>query len=194
MGFSSNSRKIGAVICIGCIRPGSGMAIGFLFGLDFLFLYWGIAFTTASRSTIFLYNHPFWVALGAHFVVQGDRLIPAKVLGLPAFTFQVFVIAFFSYVLWFWIIIQFPVSKLTAFTFLAPLFGVIMGSVLLAEPVTPLVWLGMVLVGGGIYVINRPPRKNRAVGNGIEKMGFEVWAKEKVGSVSKKYCRGKLKI
>ncbi|HOP48793.1 MAG TPA: DMT family transporter [Desulfobacteraceae bacterium] len=226
-----------------------GMVIGFLFGMDFLFLYWGIAFTTASRSNIFLYTHPFWVALGAHFVLQGDRLTPAKVFGLcmafagvlavfgarsaelpdgywigdlmevvaaifwgattlyikktvqqkpithyqtlfaqlfysapvlgigslifecdrglnlsgpilAAFAFQVFVVAFFSYVLWFWMIIQYPVSKLTAFTFLAPLFGVILGSVLLSEPVTPLVWLGMALVGGGIYVINRPAGKN----------------------------------
>lgn len=226
-----------------------GMVIGFLFGMDFLFLYWGIAFTTASRSNIFLYTHPFWVALGAHFVLQGDRLTPAKVFGLcmafagvlavfgarsadlpdgywigdlmevvaaifwgattlyikrtvqqkpinhyqtlfaqlfysapvlglgslifeydkglslsgpiiAAFAFQVFVVAFFSYILWFWMIIQYPVSKLTAFTFLAPLFGVIMGSVILSEPVTPLVWVGMALVGGGIYVINRPAGKN----------------------------------
>ncbi len=54
------------------------MMIGLLFGLDFLFLYWSVSFTTASRATIFLYSHPFWVALGAHFVVDQDRLHPAK--------------------------------------------------------------------------------------------------------------------
>jgi len=58
------------------------LMIGFLFGLDFLFLYWSVSFTTASRATIFLYSHPFWVAIGAHFALKQDRLRPGKVSGL----------------------------------------------------------------------------------------------------------------
>ena len=91
-------------------------------------------------------------------IFEGGKGLNLSTVVLVALAYQVFLIAFFSYVLWFWMIIQFPVSNLTAFTFLAPLFGVIMGSVLLSEPVTPLVWLGMALVGGGIYLVNRPPR------------------------------------
>jgi drug/metabolite transporter (DMT)-like permease len=224
-----------------------GWVIGCLFGLDFLFLYWGVAFTTASRSIIFLYTHPFWVALGAHFVLKGDRLNLWKGLGLvlafsgllavfsagsgslpagywigdlmevgaalfwaattvyikkmlqkrafshyqtlyaqllysipvlalgsllferstglhlsaavaAALAYQCVVVAFFSYVLWFWMISQFPISTLTAFTFLAPLFGVILGAVALSEPVSLPVWFGLALVGAGIYLVNRPAR------------------------------------
>ena len=46
------------------------IVIGLLFGLEFLFVYWGLSFTPASRSLIFLYTHPFWVALGAHFFYE----------------------------------------------------------------------------------------------------------------------------
>ena len=78
-------------------------------------------------------------------------------LVLTAFAYQCLVVAFFSYILWFWMISRFAVSVLTAFTFFAPLFGTVLGAIVLSEPVTPMVWIGMVLVGGGIYLVNRLP-------------------------------------
>ena len=221
--------------------------IGLLFGLDFLFLYWSVVFTTASRATIFLYSHPFWVALGAHFALSQDRLHPGKAAGLVlafaglwmvfriqspmlpenhwigdvmglaaavfwaattlyikrisqtvtlshyqtlfsqlifaipvllagsllfehdytlvlsppvlwAMAYQILVVAFFSYILWFWMIHNFAVSGLTAFTFLAPLFGVFFGAVILSEPVGIRVWSGLALVCTGIYLVNRSPK------------------------------------
>ena len=225
-----------------------GIVIGSLFGMEFLFIYWGLAFTTASRSVIFLYTHPFWVALGAHFLFKDDRLTVYKVIGLvlaftgilfvfgsrsihlpagywkgdlmelaaalfwasttlyvkrmsqnrdithyqtlfaqllysipvlaagwvifeklqgpqpsllvlAAFAYQCFVVAFFSYILWFWMISRFAVSNLTAFTFFAPVFGTILGAVILSEPVTFMVWVGLGLVGTGIYLVNRLPKQ-----------------------------------
>ena len=228
-----------------------GLVIGILFGLDFLFLYWGTSFTVASRSIIFLYTHPFWVALGAHFVLHDDKMSPAKGSGLllafagmvfvfrsgigqlpegywigdlmevaaaifwgattlyikrvassrpidhyqtlfaqlfysipvlalgwllfdtgkpvtlsaqalAAVGYQIFIVAFFSYVLWFWMIHTYPVSRLAAFTFLSPIFGVIFGGVFQGDPLTPALWMGLACVAGGIYLVNRPePGKPR---------------------------------
>jgi len=59
-----------------------GVVIGTLFALDFIFLYLGPVFTNASRAIIFLYTHPLWVALGAHFLLPHDRLTAVKGLGL----------------------------------------------------------------------------------------------------------------
>jgi len=221
-------------------------AIGILFGLEFVFLYWGLAFTHASRGVIFSYTHPFWVALGAHLLLPSDRLTALKgaglvlafaglvavfgaqsealdpqhwigdfmmlggglcwaattlyikkvvenrefthyqtmfsqlffsvpVLGvawlvfqrgeplsltapvLVAFGYQCVVVAFFSYLLWFWMIHRFSVSRLAAFTFLAPLFGVILSGLVLKEPIPLLLWIGLAFVGAGIYLVNRPP-------------------------------------
>jgi len=56
--------------------------IGLLFGLEFFFLYWSLVYTSVSRSLILLYTHPFWVALGAHFFLRGDKLTLSKLLGL----------------------------------------------------------------------------------------------------------------
>ena len=59
-----------------------GIVIGVLFGVEFLLLYWGPSFTDVSRAVIFLYSHPFWVALGAHFLLKDDRLTVSKTAGL----------------------------------------------------------------------------------------------------------------
>ena len=221
------------------------LVLGLLFGFDFLFLYWGPSFTDASRAVIFLYTQPLWTALGAHFILVGDRLNWAKGAGLllafgglaavftsrsatfgplywlgdlmevvaalfwastsiyikkviqnrpithfqtlfaqllysvpflaagwvifewdkpvalsplmvSAFLYQTFVVAFFSYLLWFWMIHRYQVSRLAAFTFLAPLFGVILSGLLLGESLTLPLWVGLGLVAAGIYLVNRP--------------------------------------
>jgi drug/metabolite transporter (DMT)-like permease len=220
------------------------LVIGFFFGMEFLFVYWGLVFTPVSRSLIFIYTCPFWVALGAHFFLKGDRLTPTRLFGLvlafggvasvfqacsPALPsshwvgdlmelgaamfwaattlyvkhimekvnldhfqtlfaqlicsfpllalgsvlfelpanlnltmvvlaslfYQSVVVAFASFLVWFWLIQRHPVSRLAAFTFMAPLFGVILGGLVLDEPVTLLVWVGVVCVAGGLYTVNR---------------------------------------
>ena len=57
-----------------------GAIIGSLFGMSFLFLYWGLVFTDVARSVIFIYTHPFWVAIAAHFVLPNERLTWTKIV------------------------------------------------------------------------------------------------------------------
>ncbi len=59
-----------------------GLAIGLMFGAEFGCIYLGLNYTLASRSYIFVYTHPFFVALGAHFLLPADRLNPWKAAGL----------------------------------------------------------------------------------------------------------------
>ena len=61
---------------------GHGIVIGLLFGAEFGLVYVGLIYTLASRMYILLYTAPFFVAIGAHFFLKGDRLHPWKVLGL----------------------------------------------------------------------------------------------------------------
>lgn len=61
---------------------GHGLVVGLVFGLEFCFIYTGLRFTLASRGYVFLYTQPFFTALGAHFLLHGDRLGPARVAGL----------------------------------------------------------------------------------------------------------------
>lgn len=70
--------------------------------------------------------------------------------------YQALWVASITYLVWFWLIRHYPPSRLASFTFLTPLFGVLAGGLLLNEPMTPLLLLALVLVGSGIYLVNRP--------------------------------------
>ena len=221
-----------------------GIAAGLLFALEFVLIYWGLEFTSASRAVIFLYLSPFVVAIGAQLFIPGENLRLIQVLGLicafagivaafsesltlptyrmligdgmlaaaavfwgattvlvkasplakiaPSKTllyqlvvsavvlpiasiamaergifgitpliiacivYQIVWVAFITYLAWFWLIRHYPASRLASFTFLTPLFGVIAGATLLHEPITRILLLALVLVGTGIYLVNRP--------------------------------------
>jgi drug/metabolite transporter (DMT)-like permease len=59
-----------------------GIVIGLLFGVEFGLIYVGLQYTLASRCYVLVYSAPFFVALGAHFFLSGDRLNPWKAMGL----------------------------------------------------------------------------------------------------------------
>jgi drug/metabolite transporter (DMT)-like permease len=51
-----------------------GFMLGAMFASEFALIYVGLKFTLASRTYVLLYTAPFWVALGAHLFLKGDRL------------------------------------------------------------------------------------------------------------------------
>lgn len=220
-----------------------GVAAGILFSLEFILIYWGLEFTNASRSVIFLNTSPFVVALGAQLFIPGEgmgryqiiglclafigvflafnesmnlptrtmmtgdlmligaaivwgattvvikagplaRIAPTKILlyqlavsalvlplaslalgeplvdkislvSLASLVYQTVWIAFVTYVAWFWLISNYAVSRLSSFTFLTPFFGVAAGALLLGEPLSLRLILSLVMVGWGIYLVNR---------------------------------------
>ncbi|MCX7960544.1 MAG: DMT family transporter [Burkholderiales bacterium] len=79
------------------------------------------------------------------------RLTPV-VLG--AFAYQCVVVAFASFLAWFWLLRHYPAARLSVFTFLTPLFGMMAGVVLLGEPLTPRFAAAALLVGAGIFLVN----------------------------------------
>lgn len=70
--------------------------------------------------------------------------------------YQIVVVASGAYLAWFWLIRRYPATRISSFSFLTPVMGVLAGVVLLGEPLTPLIVLALVLVGAGIWVANRP--------------------------------------
>ena len=223
-----------------------GLAIGLLFGTEFIFIYEGMSHTTASHAVIFLYTAPFFVALGAHWLLPNEPLTPRKFAGLllafggvittlwdslaaptwsqtagdlmsltggflwaatslylkrvvgsrmtpsqmlfyqlgvsavqlslmsvllepqPVYSmsplvitcmaYQGVIVAFASYLVWFWLIQVYPVSNLSGFTFFTPLFGVLLGALLLHEPLTAKLLTGAGLVTAGMILVNWPSR------------------------------------
>jgi drug/metabolite transporter (DMT)-like permease len=72
---------------------GVGIAAGLMFGAEFALIYWALVYTDVARGLIILYTAPFFVALGAHLFVPGERLHQRQVAGLFA-AFAGVVIAF----------------------------------------------------------------------------------------------------
>ena len=67
------------------IRDGSlapGLANGLLFSGEFCLLFLAIDLTTVARASLFFYTMPIWLAIVAHFLLPGEKLTPAKVVGL----------------------------------------------------------------------------------------------------------------
>ncbi len=227
-------------------RDGSlvaGVVCGLLFGVEFLLIYRGLLYTTASRAVLFIYLAPFFVVIGARLFLPGDRfglmqwaglalsflgmvlafgmpapaadprqlvgdvmmigaaaawaattlLIKASALtrvspektllyqiaicvpvvsagalvfgeriaampsavAIGSLTYQTLVVSF-TFSAWFALIVRYSASRLSAFTFLTPLFGVAAGHLVLGEPLTPAFALAVVLVAAGLILVNRP--------------------------------------
>ncbi|MDP6993744.1 MAG: DMT family transporter [Woeseiaceae bacterium] len=67
------------------VRDGTlwwGVATGIFFAAEFVLVFWGLEFTNASRSVIFLFCSPFVVALGSQWFVPGERLNRLQFTGL----------------------------------------------------------------------------------------------------------------
>ena len=222
----------------------AGVAAGVLFAVEFVLVYQGLVWTTATRGVLFLYAAPFFIVIGSRLFIPGDRFYPLQWFGLalsfvgivvafgvptPAadphqllgdlmllgggiawaattlvikasplsrispektalyqlvisapllaicalalgerittmpsaiaiasFAYQALWVVSVSFVIWFALIIRYSANRLSAFTFLTPLFGVAAGHLVLNEPLTPAFALAVGLVATGLVLVNRP--------------------------------------
>jgi drug/metabolite transporter (DMT)-like permease len=220
-----------------------GIAAGLLFAVEFILIFQGLLYTTASRATLFIYLAPFFVVLGARIVLPADRFSIAQWLGLTlsfagmviafgvptpavdprqltgdvmmvgaalfwaattltikaspltrvsaekvmlyqlvvsapimagvalfvgervthmpsalalgALAYQTVWVVSVTFVIWFALIARFSATRLSAFTFLTPLFGVAAGHFVLGEPLTPAFAAAVALVAVGLMLVNR---------------------------------------
>ncbi len=96
------------------------------------------------------------VALAVASVVGGEvlRAAPTAASLLPL-AFQTVVVTFGSYLVWFWLMRHYPATRISAFTLLTPVFGLLAGVLLLGEPVTARLLVALAAVVLGITLINR---------------------------------------
>jgi drug/metabolite transporter (DMT)-like permease len=221
----------------------AGLCNGTIFGIEFVLIYQGLLYTSASRAVVFLYIAPFFVALGSYLflgerlravqwaglalsfagvalaigvpqadvdakVLFGDLLIvgggalwaattlivkatpliraPAeKALGyqvavsIPIFVlaawftgerithmpstlslsllaYQAFWVVGLTFTLWVALVKTYSASKLSAFTFITPLFGVVASYFILHDTLTLAFGAAALLVVAGLYLVNKP--------------------------------------
>jgi drug/metabolite transporter (DMT)-like permease len=136
-----------------------GVAAGVLWGATTLAIR-GSKLTAAGAEKTLLYQLAIsgvMLALAAAATGSGfpHHLSP---LAWSSLAFQIVVVSFVSYLLWFWLIRHYPATRLASFTLLTPVFGLVMGSVLLDEPITARLVVALATVAAGIVVVNRPAK------------------------------------
>lgn len=91
------------------------------------------------------------------FVMDAGLPIRWTPLAVLSIAFQSAVVAFASYLVWFWLLTKYLAGRLAVFAFLTPLYGVAFGWTILNDPVSPALLGATALVGAGIALVNLPP-------------------------------------
>jgi drug/metabolite transporter (DMT)-like permease len=90
-------------------------------------------------------------------IAFGERLTAApSAIALGSLAYQTMWVASVTFVAWFALVIRYSASRLSVFTFLTPLFGVAAGHLVLGDPLTPAFALAVVMVAGGLVLVNWP--------------------------------------
>lgn len=97
------------------------------------------------------------MAIGESGITRLSPIVTAALL------YQAVAIAFASYLVWFWLLTRYWAAQLSVFSFLAPLFGVAFGILLLGDQVSPAFLAAALLVGAGIALVNLPDRRRDRV-------------------------------
>jgi drug/metabolite transporter (DMT)-like permease len=90
----------------------------------------------------------------------GERGI--GVLSAPtlwAMAYQIVIVAFISYLAWFWLLTRYLAGRLLVFSFLTPLFGVGFGMVMMNDQPSLHFFAAAAMVVGGIVLVNLPARR-----------------------------------
>lgn len=88
-------------------------------------------------------------------LMQGDHLgMHMNNLAWGSLFFQSVIVAFASYLAWFWLLRRYLASRVTVFSFLTPLFGVGFGVLLLNDPFDTRFGVGALMVLAGVLMVN----------------------------------------
>lgn len=137
---------------------GDGLALGagFMWAATTIYIRRRLVGHVTHYHTLFyqiVFSVPILFFLSAVFREDAIRELSAPVIASVGF--QSIIVAFVSYLLWFYLVHVYPVSRLSAFTFLTPIFATLSGVLFLHEPLTARVIAALTLVSLGIYTVNR---------------------------------------
>ena len=142
-----------------------GLPAALLWGLTTLVLRGSRLSTALPEKTLLYQLVVSGLALGAASLLAGEawpRSVPAlSTLALVSLAFQIVVVTFASYLVWFWLVRHYPATRVAAFTLLTPVFGLLAGVLLLDEPLTLRLAVALAAVCTGIWFVNARPAAAR---------------------------------
>ena len=137
-----------------------GVAAALLWGATTLTIRASALGTASAEKTLFYQLAVSGVSLCLAALWAGQPFAAPFFAHLSALTwtslaFQMVIVSFASYLLWFWLVRHYPATRLAAFTLLTPVFGLLLGALLLGEPITPRLVVALAGVALGIVLVNR---------------------------------------
>ena len=98
--------------------------------------------------------------LGLAAWISGERIthVPSA-LSLSLLSYQAFWVVGLTFMLWFALVKTYSASKLSAFTFVTPLFGVVASYFIMHDKLTLVFGVAALLVIAGLYLVNKPDPK-----------------------------------
>jgi drug/metabolite transporter (DMT)-like permease len=109
----------------------------------------------AATKTLFYQLGVSALMLPVASLAMGERgIIALTPLAVASLAYQGAIVAFASYLAWFWLLTRYLAARLSVFSFLSPLFGVVAGVIVLGEPLRPLFAAAAALVVAGIVLVN----------------------------------------
>ena len=88
-------------------------------------------------------------------LIYGPLIRELDVIHVAGLIYQIFAIASFGFLAWFWLMKIYPASSVASFSFLSPVFSVLLGWLILGEQIAVSIWMALALVASGLYLINR---------------------------------------
>jgi drug/metabolite transporter (DMT)-like permease len=128
---------------------------GILWGVTTLYIKRFMAGKVQPIHT-FLYQLFFSIPIlfGVSLILEPNWIYRIDPLILTSIFYQSVIVAFISLFIWFKLIHQYSVSRLSAFTFFTPIFGVLSGILFLGEEFTFSLMVGLPMVSVGIFLVN----------------------------------------
>lgn len=115
----------------------------------------GLARISAAKTLFYQLVVSAPMLLAASLLMGEKGVVALTPLALASLAYQGALVAFGSYLIWFWLLTRYLAARLAVFSFLTPLFGVLFGVLILREPLTPSFVGAALLVGAGIVLVNR---------------------------------------
>lgn len=152
--FGSRSTTLGPYFWIGDLME---ISVGFLWASTTVYVKRFIWNTPITHYQTLFSQLFFSIPLLALATLYFEWGLPVSLTTpvLAALFYQSAIVAFASYLAWFWLLHRYQAGRISAFTFLTPIFGVILSGIFLQEQLTTFLWIGLVMVTGGIYLVNR---------------------------------------
>jgi drug/metabolite transporter (DMT)-like permease len=113
-----------------------------------------LARATATKTLFYQLAVSAPVLLAGSMLLNEKGIVQVSALAVASLLYQGVVVAFASYLAWFWLLTRYFAAPLSVFSFLTPLFGVAFGVLFLSEPFSGVFALAALAVGAGIALVN----------------------------------------